>query len=170
MEETQGSPVFLRPRFQINLKEEREQVISIFKNTFKETSCKYTGKVVDGHIVIDIPKEENHFWSPQLHIEIEKVNETSSLLKGLFGPKPQVWTLFMFIHFGVAMLFIGFLIRLYVQWTLKIDLTISFVIIICLPIIWFILYFLGRIGKSTGNNQMQELHDFMESVVKDICI
>ena len=165
MEEKQGSSILLRPRFEINLKEEGSIVISSFKNKFEEASCPYKGKVVDGHIVIDIPQGENHFWSPQLHLEIENIDENNSLLKGLFGPKPQVWTLFMFIHFGVAVLFLGFLIRLYVQWTLKTDLTVSLAIIISLPILWFVLYFLGRIGKKTGNHQMQELHDFMESVV-----
>lgn len=168
MEETQGSPIFLRPRFQINLKEEGDVVISKFQKTFQADSCKYKGKVVDGHIVIDIPNDENHFWSPQLHLEIEKKDEKTSLLKGLFGPKPQVWTLFMFIHFGVALLFVGFLIKMYVQWTLKTDFTISLLIVICLPVLWFVLYFLGRIGKKTGNSQMQELHDFMESVITDI--
>lgn len=169
MQEERSSEILLRPRFQIHLNEESAKVIEKFRDKFKSDSCKYKGKIVDGHIVIDIPMEENHFWSPQLHLEIEKENEKQSLLKGLFGPKPQVWTLFMFIHFGVAVLFIGFLIKLYVDWTLKADLTLSTIIIIALPILWFVLYFLGRIGKKTGNSQMQELHDFMESVVEDIC-
>ncbi len=33
--------------------------------------------------------------------------------------------------------------------------------VISLPIIWVIMYFLGRIGKKKGHKQMDELHEFM---------
>lgn len=41
--------------------------------------------------------------------------EKQAVVKGLFEPKPQVWTLFMFFHFAVALAFIGFSIMAYVQ-------------------------------------------------------
>ena len=37
--------------------------------------------------------------------------------------------------------------------------------LIALPFVWTILYFLGKIGKDTGKNQMIALHDFMIKVI-----
>ncbi len=167
MQEQKNNPVFLRPRFQIDLTENKEIIINKFKQSFKNPDCEFLGKIVDHHIVIDVPKKQNHFWSPQLHIEIEEVDQTKSLLKGLFGPKPQVWTLFMFLHFGVAIIFIGFAILAYTQWMLKTDYVLSTSIVCSLPVFWFVMYFLGRIGKQTGHDQMQQIHDFMTTTLSN---
>ena len=67
----------------------------------------------------------------------------------------------MFIHFAAAVAFIGFSIMAYVQWTLKNSYSFALSMVIGLPILWFILYFLGQIGKKTGHKQMNELHQFM---------
>ncbi len=145
--------------------ESQEQLIEKFRDNLKDVDCKYCSKIVDGHIVIDVPLAENHFWSPQLNVEIEKVTDKKSIVKGLFGPKPQVWTLFMFIHFGVAITFIGFLMTWYVKYMIKEDTTFSMSMTIFLPVLWFILYFIGRIGKRTGYKQMDELYKFMMQIL-----
>ncbi len=161
MNQQQNSTVFLRPRFTLTFNESSTEVLNRFKNSLKNTDCKYCSKITGNHIIIDVPTTENYFWSPQLNIEIEKVGKTKTIVKGLFGPKPQVWTFFMFIHFAVAVAFIGFSVIAYVKWTLKMDYYFSLVVVIVLPIFWFILYFLGRIGKKAGRKQMEELYRFM---------
>ncbi|MDV7186113.1 GTP-binding protein [Lutibacter sp. TH_r2] len=161
MQEERNSNIHLRPRFKMEFDENEEQLIAKFKYNLKDEECKYCSKIVDGHIVIDIPAEENHFWSPQLNIEVEKIDDKKSVVKGLFGPKPQVWTLFMFIHFGVGVAFIGFLIMWYVKYMIKEDVTFAVCMVIALPVFWFILYFIGRVGRKTGHKQMDELHKFM---------
>tara|TARA_R110001583_G_scaffold32280_3_gene110417 strand:+ start:774 stop:1277 length:504 start_codon:yes stop_codon:yes gene_type:complete len=161
MEEQKNSGIYLRPRFKMDFDESQQQLISKFEANLNDGGCKYRIKIVDGHIVIDVPAEENHFWSPQLNIEIEKIAAHKTVVKGLFGPKPQVWTLFMFFHFAVAVAFIGFSVMAYVQWSLKTDYLAALKIVIALPILWIVMYFLGSWGKSTGNKQMEELHQFM---------
>jgi hypothetical protein len=161
MEAQKNSDIHLRPRFRMEFSESQDNLLSKFKRNLNDGDCKYCSKIVDGHIVIDIPEEENHFWSPQLNIEIEQLDAEKTILKGLFGPKPQVWTLFMFFHFAVAVAFIGFAITAYVQWTLKEDYFFALEMIIALPILWIVMYFLGRWGKSTGHKQMDELYKFM---------
>lgn len=156
-----NSNIHLRPRFKMEFKESDAVLISKFKNKLNKGDCKYCVKVVDGHVVIDIPKEENYFWSPQLNIEIEKVEDGKTIVKGLFGPKPTVWTLFMFFHFAVAVAFIGFSVMAYVQWSLKTDNSFALIMVLGLPAVWILMYFLGRIGKSKGNQQMDDLYQFM---------
>ncbi len=156
-----NSAIHLRPRFKMNFNESKEALVQKFRDNLKDVNCKYCSKIIDGHIVIDIPVDENHFWSPQLNIEIEKLDDHTAVVKGLFGPKPQVWTLFMFIHFAVAFAFTAFSIMAYVKWTLKTDYTFALTVTIILPVIWVILYFLGQMGKKTGHQQMDDLYVFM---------
>jgi hypothetical protein len=156
-----NSDIHLRPRFKMELNVNQDDLITKFKDNLNNEECKYCSKIVDGHIVIDVPKDENYFWSPQLNIEIEQYEIDKTIVKGLFGPKPQVWTLFMFFHFAVAVAFTGFSVLAYVQWSLKTEYINALTVVILLPIIWILMYFLGRLGKSTGNKQMDELYQFM---------
>lgn len=161
MSEQRNSDIHLRPRFKMDFDESQQKIISKFKENLNDADCKYCSKIVDGHVIIDVPIDENHFWSPQLNIEIEEVGNGKAIVKGLFGPKPQVWTLFMFFHFAVAVAFIGFLIMAYVKWTLKTNYTFPLIMVIALPILWVVMYFLGRLGKKKGHKQMDELYVFM---------
>lgn len=167
MEEKINSPIHLRPRFTIDLVENQDEVIGKFKKVLSETNNKFPAKFVDGHIIIDVPKREEHFWSPQLNLEIESLGENKSLLKGLFGPKPQVWTLFMFIHFIVGIAFLSFGVMLYVKLSLDKSIILPLMMLIFLPLLWVLLYFLGRIGKSTGHHQMDDLHDLMTNIIEN---
>jgi len=166
MKEKKSSEVFLRPRFTIDLDENHEKIIDKFKRSLKEKESKYPSRFSDGHIIVDVPRKEEHFWSPQLNMEIIETENNKSMLKGLFGPKPQVWTLFMFIHFVVGISFLIFAVMLYVNWSLERDFIMPLMLVIFLPILWAVLYFLGRIGKSTGHKQMDDLHDLMTSILE----
>ncbi|WP_435414524.1 GTP-binding protein [Polaribacter aestuariivivens] len=159
--EKRNSELFLRPRFSIDLDENSDVVLNRFIEVLKSNKNNFRGTIVNEHIFISIPKKEEHFWSPQLHLEILDRGENVSELKGLFGPKPQVWTLFMFVHFIIGISFLGFCVFLYTRLSLNESLFFPIIMIIFLPIIWVLLYFLGKIGKDTGKPQMKKLHDFM---------
>ena len=159
--EKRNSEVFLRPRFTIELKENKQEVLNCFADEFKKETTKFRGSFVDGHLFISVSKKNEHFWSPQLHLEIIEESDTTATLKGLFGPKPQVWTLFMFIHFIIGFSFLAFCIVLYTRISLNESIFFPIAMLIVLPFIWIVLYILGNIGKDTGKNQMKDLHDFM---------
>lgn len=152
--------VLLKPRFNIEIDENEKVILNKFKENLKDKDCKYCSKIVDHHVIIDVPKEEDHFWSPQMHVEIEK-EESKTVVKGVLGPKPKVWTFFMFLHFAVAIAFFVFFVIFYSKWSLQQDYTFAMVMCIMMPIIWVILYFVGQLGKKFGYRQMVELHDFL---------
>ena len=157
-----SNEIILRPRFNLELDKNYKTIINSFENP---KSKLYNVKRVDEHIYIKIPKEKQHFWSPQLHIEIDKIDEKKSKLHGFFGPNPSVWTLFMFLHFAVATVFIIFGIWAYSNWSLnnpyKSQLGVTITMVLC----WFVLYFAGRMGKAKGTEQMRELYNFMEDIL-----
>ncbi|EDP72007.1 hypothetical protein FBALC1_12937 [Flavobacteriales bacterium ALC-1] len=111
---------------------------------------------------------KQHFWSPQLHLEINEAydQKDKSIIYGLFGPNPTVWTMFMFFHFLVAGLFIAFAIWTYVNWSLEKNFAIQLFVMLLMIVIWIALYFGGRLGKKSGMAQMHELHHFMRDTLR----
>lgn len=152
--------VLLKPRFKMEYKETKEEIVSKFKSNFEDKECKYCSKMVGNHIVIDIPKEEEHFWSPQLNVELVE-QENATVVKGILGPKPKIWTMFMFVHFAVATAFVVFFVWFYVNWSLGKPYNLQMIMLIAMPVIWVILYFLGQFGKKFAYNQMLELDKFL---------
>lgn len=167
MSEDKNSELFLRPRFKIDSKESESDLMNRFKENLNSGDCKYCSKIVENHIFIDVPSDEDHFWSPQLHVEVVEGELSTSEVKGLFGPKPQVWTLFMFLHFAIGILFLVFVTMLYVRWTLNANLIFSGIMVTVLPICWIFLYVFGRLGRRKGKSQMEELHHFLINTLKN---
>lgn len=157
--------IVLRPRFKIELHESNDVVLKRFED-LKSSQKNFTITRIDNHVFIKYPKKDQHFWSPQLHLEIDEVDANSSLLHGLFGPNPTVWTMFMFLHFMVAGLFIAFGIWAYTNWSLKSDFIVQISLMVLMVIIWFVLYFAGRIGRDSSKKEMMQLHDVMESIIQ----
>ena len=157
--------IVLRPRFKITLQYNNETVLKAF-DISKVSQKEFIVNRIHDHVFIKFPKQKQHFWSPQLHLEINEVDEKSSLLHGLFGPNPTVWTFFMFLHFMVAGLFIAFSIWAYTNWALKSSYALQVSLMLFMVIVWFALYFAGSIGKASSKNEMLELQEFMNKVLK----
>lgn len=150
----------LRPRFKFELNCENQKALTAFEDS-KTNQDKFIVTRIDDHVFIKLPKAQQHFWSPQLHLEIIKKDDNKSMLHGLFGPNPTVWTLFMFMHFVVALLFIGFGIWGYSNWALDNSYSLQIALMVLMLITWFVLYFAGRLGKSSNKEEMENLKTFM---------
>lgn len=157
--------IILRPRFKLEISKSNETILELFQAA-KKTQTDFIISRIDDHVFIKFPQHKQHFWSPQLHLEINEVDSNSCLLHGLFGPKPTVWTFFMFLHFMVAGLFIAFGIWAYTNFALKTSFAMQLSLMLFMVIIWFALYFAGSIGKTSSKNEMAALYDFMNSVLK----
>lgn len=75
------------------------------RELLKEPPPHIKGKVVNHHVFLDITEDVVHYWSPQLNFRIEPDEDDpeQTLVAGLIGPRPGVWTLFMFIYFSIAL-------------------------------------------------------------------
>ncbi len=154
--------IVLRPRFQLELLGRKEELLQSFEKSQVEP---YLVKRLDQHIFIKFNKKNNHFWSPQLHLEIEEIDKKNTKLYGVFGPNPSLWTFFMFLHFGVATLFIILGIWAYSSAALDQPYEIQLGLMGFMVVVWFVLYFFGRTGKKKGKPQMEELYRFMMEVL-----
>ncbi|MDX1409189.1 MAG: hypothetical protein R3330_13675 [Saprospiraceae bacterium] len=129
-------------------------------------SQEVTGHIVDHHVIIDIPERHRHYWSPQLNFRIESDEEDhdSCVMKGMIGPRPAVWTLFMFIYFSIGAA--GFFISAFgfSRWMLG---EFSY-LVLALPLaVLFMLtaYRAGKIGERLGAEQIELLKEFVRHAI-----
>ena len=72
----------------------------------------------------------------------------------------------MFLHFIVATLFIGAGIWLYSAIALGDAVAFPIVAMVILFILWFVLYFSGRLGREAGKEEMKALQGFLFNTLK----
>ncbi|MCB0457632.1 MAG: GTP-binding protein [Flavobacteriaceae bacterium] len=159
-----GEEIVLRPRFSFDLSTTPEAAIDAFI-AHKNNTEGIVVTQVEQHVFLKIPKHLQHFWSPQLDLEIFSFEEGKTTLRGLFGPKPSVWTMFMFLHFAVASLFIGFGIWAYTNASLNTPYALQLVLMALMVLAWFLLYAAGRMGKQAGKKEMLKLYSFMKQTL-----
>jgi hypothetical protein len=163
LKETHNSEIFLRPRFSLELELPVQEVIDHFKEELEKNSEGLRYKCVDHHMVLDVPIEQDHYWSPQMHLEIRKSLEgKASTLKGVLGPKTGFWTMFVFLHVAMGLAFLAFGIRGYVYWTLKVENQNSFRIMGLITLVWLALYLFARWSRRRGSSQTLEMVTFMK--------
>lgn len=160
-----GEEIVLRPRFKLELEQTSEWALQAFEKAKHQTS-QFVIHRSDDHVFIKIPKEKQHFWSPQLDLEIFQFEGEKTEVRGLFGPKPSVWTLFMFLHFVVIGLGISVGVWAYSNAALQLPYDMQMVALFVLGIGWFVLYFAGRMGKSAGKKEMIALDQFMRQTLQ----
>lgn len=154
----------IRPRFTLLTNYTPEELFGMIKKHLEEskTNC-YAESLHKSFIVLKINKEEQHFWSPQLTLSIDKSEEGSSI-RGLYTPKPTIWSMFIFFYtgIGVCILFGG----LYGLARLSLNLEA--------PVLWavpallllaLLLYIVAQIGQKLGAQQMFNLHHFVENAI-----
>lgn len=157
----------LRPRF--------EKIVTKPVNAIKEAAeslksskkPNYIINLLDDHIWIYIGNENKKTYSPHLHLELEALVNGNTKVKGLFGPEPALWTMFMFLHFVVAGIFIIFGVFAYSNWSLGQPSGIHITIMLLMIIAWFSLYFTARSNRKKGMPQAHELEKLMEEMLGD---
>lgn len=150
----------IRPRFEIISCNTIQAIEAKTKDCANLADSKCKATVNQGFIKVFLPKTEQHYWSPQLTLSLEE-DENGTLIRGLYGPRPAVWTMFVFFYavIGVAILFIAIFGFSYIS------LGKSGIILWLLPvlvIVFFSLYLVSYFGQKLGHDQMIILHNFIE--------
>ncbi len=153
-----ANDIALRPRFQLLLGVSKEKALKAIESPAGEL---FVISRSDDHIFIRFKRQQQTFWSPQLHIEVWEEDASSCRVSGLYGPNPTLWTFFIFLHFGVATLFTILAIWGYSGAVLGHPYTLQLAAMVFLVLLWFVLYAFGRAGKKKGKPQMLQLQEFM---------
>lgn len=147
----------------MTIQDKPEQVEANIKNQLAQPGCPCIGRVIPGHIVLKIPTELQHYWSPQLDLSIEP-HEEGTLIRGLYGPNPSVWVMFAFGYGAIAILAMFIAIIGFSQVSLGGNAPILW----ALPVLGGIaigLYVASQIGQKLGAEQTFTLHHFFEEAI-----
>lgn len=136
-----------------------------FKKLKEAVKSQYRLKILDNHVWIGVAFNEKKYYSPTLHLEFEPVeNSNETRVRGLFGPEPSLWTLFMFLHFVVAGIFIMFMAFAYSNWTMQQPMALDIFMMILMVVAWFLLYFIARLNRQRGLPQARAIEKLVNEV------
>lgn len=155
----------IRPRFREEAPVTKDFLKDFFKKRLEKSKESITGVVWDHQVILKIPTEEQHFWSPQLSLSLEW-QEGGVVIRGMIGPRSSVWLMFVFFYF-----FLGFIAMIVsVMGFSQLNLGLSAGILWLLPVIGIIIglmLFSARTGQRLGRAEMEKLYNYYQATVKE---
>lgn len=155
----------IRPRFKMIVPEKPDLLLRRFADRLagEEIACR--GSVVQHHVILRMPVSEQRYWTPNLSLEFED-HPKGTLIRGLFGPRPAVWTMLMFFYSGVGFFtLMGTLLGIS-QWILKMPPSGLWAFPAGL-LLSSTIYLVSKSGQRLSRNQMHHLYRcFLETVRK----
>ena len=150
----------VRPRFKIQTAFTIDELVDKIKKALDQENATCRGGVHVMGGTISLPQDQRHYWSPQLSLSFEET-ETGTILRGLYGPRPAVWGMFVFFYsiIGIATMIVGTI------GFSKLTLGGSGSLLWSVPVLLLIflsLYLVSYTGQKVGKKQMITLHRFIE--------
>jgi hypothetical protein len=155
--------VEIRPRFREEVTLTVQDIIDRMQQALDDSSHGIEGVIIDHHIVLKFPVADQHYWSPQLSLSLEE-QEGGALVRGLFGPRPTVWLMFVFLYSVIGAICLFVAITGFSQLSLGIPAPVLWVLPIG-AILASILYFSAKAGERLGKDEMIRLKNFLNQVL-----
>ncbi len=156
-----GHPI--RPTFAIPLRPGPDEAMEILRERLSKTDYRGCSRSKGRCAYFFVAEEERTVWSPHLSVQVESRNP-GSLLRGRFGPHPELWTLFMFLYTAVGFFTTIGLMLGFVQWQSGMDAWGLWGVWLGLPGL-AILYAVSAAGQRISAHQMEELRARIEDLV-----
>jgi hypothetical protein len=113
-----------------------------------------------------VDEAERKLWSPYLAMQVER-RPTGSLLRGRYGPHPEIWTLFMFLYTVVGFLTVIGLMFGFVQWQLGMVPWGFWGVAVGLPGL-VVVYGISATGQRLSAHQMEDLRHRIDELVEGL--
>lgn len=117
MEETLTS-IRTRIRFKLKSSLSQEEYCKNLKKYLDENKKEFTGNINKELATIYVRNENQQHWKPNLSLRIE-TDDNNTVIRGVFGPSPAVWTFFMFLYFLFSIAWMVFFTMYYVEKQIK---------------------------------------------------
>ncbi|MEO0332796.1 MAG: hypothetical protein AAF223_14120 [Bacteroidota bacterium] len=124
------------------------------------------GHIVNNHVTLDIAGEDVHYWSPQLNFRIEPDEEdhNHSVVSGLIGPRPAVWSLFMFIYAAIGI--VAFFVSLFAVSKILLGKSSNLIFVFPVALLFMLTaYLVGKYGEKLAKDQVNLLKQFVRDAV-----
>ncbi|MEO0559537.1 MAG: hypothetical protein AAF170_15280 [Bacteroidota bacterium] len=156
-------PARLRPRFDFVAPRQPEEVLTRLRSALETPGAPFRGRVFSDHAVLYVLHAEERVWSPFLSLDIGG-HPDGTLVRGLFGPKPAIWSLFIAAYAACIFGALGALGFAYAQWTLN-QSPWALGLLPVAAIGALITYGFARYGQHQGRDQMNRLRSFLHDAV-----
>jgi len=150
----------LRPRFEFVAPYTPDEATERLRAALAEQEAPCRGRVFPDHAVLYVLHAEERVWSPFLSLDIGR-HPGGTLVRGLFGPKPAVWSLFVAAYAACLFGALGALGFAYAQWTLEQSLWALGLLPIT-AVGALVTYGFARYGQHQGQDQMNRLRGFLD--------
>lgn len=154
-----------RPSFEVTSSKTMTEVIQRVKDHLKHDIHHLEGEGMQDHITIRVKASHRHYWSPQLSVLMyDDEKQKTIMIKGIYGPMPNVWTLFTISYLAIGTLSLFVSITGFSQQALGQD----------APTIWALpalfglaitLYLVSQLGQKLGAAQTYAIHYFFEEAL-----
>jgi len=155
--------IAIRPRFKIEIKMPKYELITRISEEIKSCNGRCDINLLRNHIIFKIPEDMQHFWSPELSIEIEE-SEEKSVLHCILGPRSAIWTLFA-TFYGLSLFagLIGIVIG-FSQWSIG-NYPYGFWLVPASVILIALAYLIAITGQKLSYNEMLFLRRKLERAI-----
>ena len=158
-------PVFV-PYFSIPLAHEPDEAMEVLRGRLTGTNYEECTRSKGRCAYFFVDEEERRLWSPHLSVQVEP-NSAGSILRGRFGPHPEMWTFFVFLYSAVGFLAIIGLILGFVQWQSGMAPWGLWGVWIGVPGL-AVLYGISATGQRLSAHQMAELRRRIDELVEGL--
>jgi hypothetical protein len=97
----------MRPRFTVDVACDAASVVRALRDRIADAEPPLEGYFNDAHCVLRVPAPRRLFFSPELDLTFERIDEPGPApggirVRGLFAPRPSIWTGFVFAYSALA--------------------------------------------------------------------
>ena len=159
----------IRPRFTLTSHASVAEICSRYKAILITKQGPFAGKVRHGYISVYPSEDQRHYWSPHLSITIEsdEDNPDTTILRGLYGSAPSVWTMFVFFYAIMALA----IVIITVIGLANRSIGESSSILWALPLLFILaasIFATSYFGQRKGHDQIEIIDEFFMTIYDDI--
>ncbi|MFZ1749088.1 MAG: hypothetical protein WAU01_02805 [Saprospiraceae bacterium] len=155
----------IRPKFEMTSKKSIEEIIIAVKEKLTHNTHHLHGQAMQDHITIRVNRDHRHYWSPQLSVLMQREpDDTETKIIGIYGPMPNVWTLFTVGYLAIGTLATFISIIGFSQRALGQDSGVLWVLPI-LILVALMMYISSQFGQKLGAAQTYAIHYFFEEAL-----
>lgn len=161
-----SAPITFRPRFKLEVSYSPEEISNMIDEHLTHRNPKgIRWRKVGDHIVFRTHPDDRHFWTPQMDISMEVLENNRTLLRCLIAPLPTVWTMYVFLY---AILGLGGLVAVmagFSQWSLN-HTPWAFYFIPVSLVGSVLMIFFARFGQQLSRDEMNLLKNALLEALK----
>jgi len=160
-----SSPLEFRPRFKFEISLSQQEIADRLKQKLEDQNPdKLRWSKVSYHIILRTNPETRHFWSPQLDINMEQIDEQHTLVRCLIGPVPTVWTMYVFLYGALGLGALVSIMAGFSQYALNQNPWAFWFLPFCLVGLALMVLF-AQFGQRLARDEMRLLKNFLDEAL-----